>query len=87
MTKPTDEQLRASLGRYDAALKTRAKHGQRAGDLVELDNWRRGELTDTLNQRAKEDGAGWLTVDELGKLMNWKLAVSLSALPLRSVDG
>jgi hypothetical protein len=76
MSNPTDEQLRKSLSRYDAALKTRAENGQRSADLVELDAWRRKELKPALDKRAKEDGAGWMTVDELGRLMDWKLAVS-----------
>ena len=76
MSKPRDEQLRKSLSRYDDALETRAENGQRSADLVGLDRWRRGELKATLDKRANEDGAGWLAVEELGKLMDWKLAVS-----------
>jgi len=75
MGLPTDDQLRKSLSRYDAALATRAAYGHQSRELVQLEAWRTAELRPALDRRAEADGAGWLTVDELGRLMDWKLAV------------
>ncbi|BGP17624.1 hypothetical protein JCM10213_001275 [Rhodosporidiobolus nylandii] len=73
---PSHADLTASLSRYAAALALRAKASKSSKDLVELDAWYRGDLRQLVADRRKanEDSKAQLTREELGRLMEWKLA-------------
>ncbi|GAA5972060.1 hypothetical protein JCM11641_002476 [Rhodosporidiobolus odoratus] len=73
---PSHAQLQAALAQYPRALSLRAHASKASKDLVELDEWSRVELRDQVSQRRKENGEGtaFLTREELGKVMTWKLA-------------
>ena len=76
-TCPTDAELRAALAKYDASLATRAAASKASADLVELDHWFRTELRPTVASSAPTS----LSVVQLGRLMDWKLAVRLYPTP------
>lgn len=84
---PSHRELIKALSSYDAALKLRAKATKTSQDLVELDEWYRGELRDEVEIRRQEHESdeAFFTVEELGKLMKWKLAVRY--LPFLSLPG
>lgn len=67
---PTHEELLAALSLYPQSLSLRAKMSKQSKDLVALDSWVRNNLAPDL--RIQQRG---LTTQELGKLMEWKLAV------------
>ncbi|GAA5991011.1 hypothetical protein JCM10908_006498 [Rhodotorula pacifica] len=78
---PTRQELVAALQGYPEALHLRAKASKTSAELVELDRWYRNDLRDQVRERAKasneaesEEGASWLTSEELSRLMRWKLA-------------
>lgn len=68
---PTHDELLQALKAYPESLALRAKASKSSKDLVDLDSWFRSDIGPDL--RIKKRG---LTVEELGKLMEWKLAVS-----------
>lgn len=79
---PTDDQLRDALARYSTALTLRANSSKSSVSLTDLDKWYRNDLRDLIAQRRKEDksaGGAWISQEELGKLMQWKLAVRFSS--------
>ena len=78
MSSPSDDELETALAAYPRALELRAAASKSSKDLVELDEWYRGELRQLVETRILDDkqGRGYLTVEELGRLMEWKLAVS-----------
>lgn len=76
--EPTDAQLRQSLERYDDSLALRAAASKSSADLVALDSWYRQDLRALVSARTPPH----LTVAELGKLMEWKLAVRLPSSSL-----
>ena len=77
MAQPTDAQLRQALTTYDDSLALRAAASKSSADLVELESWYRQDLRALVSSRA-EAGSCHVTVAELGKLMEWKLAVRSS---------
>jgi hypothetical protein len=79
MAPPADAELRLALTTYSTALKLRAAAFKSSADLVSLDHWYRTELGEVIERRraANDAGTSYLTVEELGKLMQWKLAVGL----------
>lgn len=81
---PSQSELQSALSAYPAALDLRAEASPKtSADLVELDGWYRGELRDSMETRRaeNEEGNAFLTLEEVEKLMQWKLAVR-SFLPL-----
>lgn len=73
---PSRADLVAALARYPQSLVLRANASKSSADLVELDEWYRGALRDTLKKRDEEDKRGaFLKKEEVVKLMRWKLAV------------
>ncbi|KAL8276914.1 hypothetical protein RQP46_010642 [Phenoliferia psychrophenolica] len=66
---PTDADLRLALESYDASLSTRAGASKASSDLVALDAWYRTTLRTSLSSSPTA-----LTVEQLGRLMEWKLA-------------
>ncbi|GAA5825096.1 hypothetical protein JCM11251_006097 [Rhodosporidiobolus azoricus] len=90
---PSKADLDTALSQYPTSLALRAKASKSSKDLVELDEWYRGELRTLMAERRREDKAGeaFLTQVELGKLMRWKLARGkfrprLEALALSNPD-
>ncbi|GAA5878208.1 hypothetical protein JCM8547_003156 [Rhodosporidiobolus lusitaniae] len=73
---PSRAELEATLSRCSSLLVLRASASNSSKDLVELDAWYRGELRELVKKRREknEDGKAELTVKEVGKLMEWKLA-------------
>jgi hypothetical protein len=70
----TDADLHEAIARYDSVLAEQARRvGKRTADsdLVALDSYVHSELPATLRQRADAH----LTLDELCKVVRWKLAV------------
>jgi hypothetical protein len=74
---PSHNDLKAALSIYPSALRLKADSTKSSQDLVELDKWYRGELRETLAKRREENekDEAFFTVEEVGKLMKWKLAV------------
>ncbi|KAK4690377.1 hypothetical protein P7C70_g9599, partial [Phenoliferia sp. Uapishka_3] len=70
MAPPTDAQLHDALSHYSSSLSTRASASKSSADLVDLDLWFRT----TLREQVKDPSTP-LTIPDLGKLMEWKLAV------------
>lgn len=85
MPSVTSEELEAALVNYSLALTSRSKVSVRTSkDLVELDSWYRNDLktiiADRRNEKGKAkeaEGSTYLTREDLGRLMEWKLAVGL----------
>lgn len=77
MRSPTNAQLRLALDRYSTALSLRAAKSKQSAQLVTLDNWYRTTLPALLHARSEP----YLTTQELGELMRWKLAVSSIVSP------
>lgn len=65
------------MSNYPSALRLKADSTKSSQDLVELDKWYRGELRETMAKRREEHerDEAFFTVEEVGKLMKWKLAV------------
>lgn len=80
MSSPTPAQLEQALNAYPRALTLRAAASKSSADLVELDDWYRTALPDVLAERKRQEnnGRSYLEVAELGRLMEWKLAVRCS---------
>ncbi|GAA5895550.1 uncharacterized protein JCM6883_001544 [Sporobolomyces salmoneus] len=72
---PSKATLEGALARYANSLTTKQSSNSRSSNLVDLDEWYRTELRDTLNRR-REDGKKlyYLEKEELEKLMQWKLS-------------
>ncbi|GAA5908697.1 hypothetical protein JCM6882_008177 [Rhodosporidiobolus microsporus] len=90
---PSKAELDTALSRYPQSLALRAAASKSSKDLVELDEWYRVDLRETTASRRKENegGEAYLTQEELGKLMRWKLARGkfrprLEALALSNPD-
>ncbi|GJN89996.1 hypothetical protein Rhopal_002985-T1 [Rhodotorula paludigena] len=73
---PSKEQLDLALARYPAALALRAAASKSSTDIVALDRWYRGELRTAVHDRIERDDEPEqrLTLDELKRVMDWKLA-------------
>lgn len=82
MAPPTAAQLKQALDAYPRALTLRAAASKSSAGLAELDNWYRTGLRDLVVERGAKDEEkrSYLEVAELGRLMEWKLAVSLVRL-------
>lgn len=79
---PSKSQLDRALSRYPAALALRAAATKSSTDLIALDQWYRGELRAAVHTRIKRDDEPEqrFTLDELKRVMDWKLAVRLLSL-------
>lgn len=81
MNKPTTEELNFALTNYSNAILSKSKYSKSSNNLIELEEFYRNELKSILIERRKLNKTGeesndcYLTREELGKLMEWKLAV------------
>ncbi|KDN50804.1 hypothetical protein K437DRAFT_254974 [Tilletiaria anomala UBC 951] len=64
----SSEDLKAALANYSGALELKAASSKTSNDLVALDAWFRGDL------RERIQTVGYLTKEDIVKLMKWKLA-------------
>lgn len=67
---------RSSLAQYDTSVAEHAKTSKRRGKLVELDEYVRVKLADSIASREEEAGGGWMSKEELCKVVEWKIIVS-----------
>jgi hypothetical protein len=72
----------AALDGYDEAIKTHAKTGKRRNGLVTLDKHVREAIPAAVESRRSEDAPnGYLTKEDICKIVEWKITVSCSIPP------
>lgn len=79
LVKSEDAKLwQAALASYDKAIEAHSKTGKRRNELVKLDKHVRQTIPEAVESRRNEEAPnGYLTKEDICKIVEWKITVNL----------